>query len=402
VLHVAALVFCIAQLASPASAQMTPLERERQAVFAQLLAAPADRALMLHYARLSVQLRDFEAAAATLERFVDLYPGDVVARTELAVAYFALGAYDVADYHLAAVEASGALPADQADRIARYRAEAASRGAPGRLSGQIALGQSWTRQQSDESLTVAAQLEWRLDMGGRNADDWVTQFGYQANMPGVQTFNDRSTAQLRTGPEFRLTGDAFGPRLRPYLELVSVREADTTFAPFTGDYTAAAFGLSYRNTIEGVSILADIAAGQTIARDAPRLDFDFREATFGLGYSPIRDTTLRAVLRWRQNEDAINTETLRGVRLELGQAFDLGAENLVRRVDLRAYVLRELTERDFAGVVTDFTDTGYGASLRATLGQGLFVEARGSRLERESVGVVQPETVYALQLGWEF
>jgi hypothetical protein len=88
-----------AALAAPALAQATAPEARRDAVFAQMLAAPADPVLMLEYARLSVRLRDFEAAASTLERLLDLQPDNAAARLELATAYFALGAYEVAEYH---------------------------------------------------------------------------------------------------------------------------------------------------------------------------------------------------------------------------------------------------------------------------------------------------------------
>jgi predicted Zn-dependent protease len=118
-----------------ATAQSGSLDSQRQAVFAQLIASPADRALMLAYARLSVQMRDFEAAAATLERFLDLDPGNTAARVELATAYFALGAYGVAQYHLAAAAASGGLTAEQAEQVARYRAETEARQAPHQITG---------------------------------------------------------------------------------------------------------------------------------------------------------------------------------------------------------------------------------------------------------------------------
>ena len=170
--------------ATPAAAQSAELERQRAAVFAQMIAAPADPALMRSYAQLSVQLRDFEAAAATLERFVDLDPGNAGARLELAIAYFALGAYAVAEYHLAAVAAAGGLTPEQAATVARYRDEAARREAPNQLSGRVALGRSWLRETDGDGLTGSFELDWRLDMGGRNADAWVTQLSAQSYQAG--------------------------------------------------------------------------------------------------------------------------------------------------------------------------------------------------------------------------
>jgi Flp pilus assembly protein TadD len=94
---------------SAAAARSRRLEAERAAVFARMLDAPADRSLMAAYAQLSIQLRDYEAAAATLERLIDLEPANATARLELATAYFAMGNYPLAEYHLNAAAASGAL-----------------------------------------------------------------------------------------------------------------------------------------------------------------------------------------------------------------------------------------------------------------------------------------------------
>ena len=64
-------------LSAPLAAQ--DVSATRDAVFQQMLADPSNREIMSEYARLSVQLRDFEAAAATLERLVDLDPANTPA-----------------------------------------------------------------------------------------------------------------------------------------------------------------------------------------------------------------------------------------------------------------------------------------------------------------------------------
>jgi tetratricopeptide (TPR) repeat protein len=104
------------------------LEAERAAVFARMLDAPADRALMAQYARLSIQLSDYEAAAATLERLIDLEPANATARLELATAYFAMGNYPLAEFHLNAATASGALTPEQLASAEAYRGAAAGTG----------------------------------------------------------------------------------------------------------------------------------------------------------------------------------------------------------------------------------------------------------------------------------
>jgi Flp pilus assembly protein TadD len=142
----ASLAVCLAAAAitgigTAATAQSAAaLEAERAAVFARMLDAPADRVLMAHYARLSIQLRDFEAAAATLERLIDLEPANATARLELATAYFAMGNYPLAEYHLNAAAASGALSPEQLASVEAYRGAAAERDAPSRFSGSVAAG----------------------------------------------------------------------------------------------------------------------------------------------------------------------------------------------------------------------------------------------------------------------
>jgi hypothetical protein len=91
-------------------------------------------------------------------------------------------------------------------------------------------------------------LTWSLDLGDANATEWVTQIGlstYQIDAgPGAST-SDRQSLRLRTGPQFQLTGEAFGPRLQPYVELrigpLSRRRAS--------DYDAASSALPTRTPI---------------------------------------------------------------------------------------------------------------------------------------------------------
>jgi tetratricopeptide (TPR) repeat protein len=152
------------------------LEAERAAVFARMLDAPADRSLMAHYARLSIQLSDFEAAAATLERLIDLEPANATARLELATAYFAMGNYPLAEYHLNAAAASGALSAEQLASAEAYRGAAAgTRNAPSRISGSVAAG--IVSADGEIGVLGTGALTWSLDLGDANATQWVTQIG---------------------------------------------------------------------------------------------------------------------------------------------------------------------------------------------------------------------------------
>lgn len=403
---VAAVLACALACPTASVAQTGALETRRQAIFAQMLAAPSDRALMLEYARLSVQMRDFEAAAATLERLLDFDPGNAGARLELAIAYFSLGAYDVAEYHLASVAASGALTPEQAEQVARYREEVDNRDGPHQITGRLAIGQAWTREQDARGQFGTAQLEWRFDMGGPNAHDWLTQLGFSRYMPGDLTFGDRQVTRLRSGPEFRLTGDVYGPRLQPYVELMWFRDDDFGF----GDYNSVAIGFAYQNPHNAFwTTYGDVQVGRATPRDPFQPEFDFHEVSIGAGYRPSRETRIRGTLRWREeDQDSFFNDhtTTRGVRIEALHTFDTGARILPRRWEARAWALREMVEQgnDF-GIFNAYTDTALGLGLRAFVTDELFIEARGARLDRDFDDIFmmpQSETVYSLQIGWEF
>ena len=115
---------------------------------------------------------------------------------------------------------------------------------PSRFSGSVAAG--IVSADGETGFLGSGSLNWSIDLGDANATHWVTQIGvstYQIGAgPGAST-SDRQSLRLRSGPRFQLTGEAFGPRLQPYLELESVRYPDAT----ASDYDAAAFGLAYQN-----------------------------------------------------------------------------------------------------------------------------------------------------------
>ena len=78
-----ALLPCFLAVALAATPVVADLASDRTAVFQQLLARPNDRSLMMQYARLSVEARDYEAAVSTLERVLDTDPASVEARYRL-------------------------------------------------------------------------------------------------------------------------------------------------------------------------------------------------------------------------------------------------------------------------------------------------------------------------------
>jgi tetratricopeptide (TPR) repeat protein len=400
----ASLAVCLAAAAitgigTAATAQSAAaLEAERAAVFARMLDAPADRALMAHYARLSIQLRDFEAAAATLERLIDLEPANATARLELATAYFAMGNYPLAEYHLNAAAASGALSPEQLASVEAYRGAAAERDAPSRFSGSVAAG----IVSADGQIGVlgTGALTWSLDLGDANVTRWVTQIGlstYQLDAdPGAST-SDRLSFRVRTGPQFQLTGEAFGPRLQPYVELRSVRYPDAA----TSDYDAFFVGLAYQNAHSAAwSSFGDASIGWG-ELDASGADIDFHDVSLGVTYRPSREAFYRLTLSMGSEDTATRQEDQHGLRFDYGRDFDGPAA--MPGADWRAGAFASVDWLDITdtGVARDETVTATGLSLRAYLNDDVYVETRGTHLARDG-GTNADETVFSMQLGLEF
>jgi len=385
-------------LPAAAQAHSAALERERQAVFTQLLAAPADPDLMLQYARLSVELRDFESAAATLERYVDLNPENAAARVELGLAYLALGANEIADYHLSAAQSSGGLSPEQSGQVEGYRSEVESRSARSQFQGRIVAGAAYVESADEARPIGTAILQWRYDMGGANANEWVTDLGFAAFLPGETSFDDRQIARLRTGPEFRLNGASNGPRLRPYLQLEAFR--DDSF--ILGNNNSVAFGVAYQNSHNARwGSFADVQIGHASATDGGT-DFDFREGVAGAIFRPSQATRLRGSLRWRVEEGSQVELAVQGARLEVLHRFEPGFVSVARPWEARGFLDYAEIEETVAGVTEDLTDTAYGAALRSFVTDDVFLELRATRLRREEAGSTTDESVYSLQVGWEF
>jgi hypothetical protein len=385
-----------ALLAAPAAAE--GLATERQAVFARMLDAPADRALMLRYAQLSVALRDYEAAVSTLERLIDLEPGNATARLELATAYFALGNYPLAEYHLAAASASGALGPDQIAAANAYREAAAERDAPSRISGYVAAGV--VSADGETGLALSGALDWRIDMGDANATDWVTEMAvssYLLDSDAGADAGDRRSFRLRTGPELRLTGDAFGPLLQPYVELEAVRYPDAS----ASDYDALSIGLAYQNPHTAtLGSFADISVGWGEFRTTGA-SIDFHDIDIGLVYRLSRDAQMRLTGSFGSEESGNRDEDSHGLRLDYSHRFDgpasFGGDDW-RAGGFASVDWRDITE---AGTPRDETLSAGGLFLRAGLGGDLFVETRASFLDRDGANPAS-ETVLSVQLGWEF
>ena len=404
-------VAALSLLTTPLAAQQSgELAAQRDAVFQQMLADPANRSLMQQYAQLSVQMRDFEAAAATLERLVDLEPTNTAARIELAIAYFALGSYAVAEYHMATAQSTGQLSPDQAARLARYQAESVERGDGSELDGRIEAGFAWPQESGDSGTFFNANIDYRFDLGDANVTMWVTEFAYTGYQPQEDSQIARQTARLRTGPEFRIGGDAYGPRLQPYLE-VEWQERDEFFAV---GYTSYAVGAAYQNPInERFTAYADLQFGRANADNQFGADYEFHEASVGLTYRPSRDTRFR-INGWLEEQREVEgaafsapfTTTFSGVRVSAQHAFDPNFNVLPNRWVVGGFAGYELIDRQSNFSDTEIDETTFGAFVRAFIYEDIYVETAYARVARDNVtngfASAIDENIFSVQLGWEF
>lgn len=403
-------VATLSLISTPISAQTAAQDAERQAVYQQLLADPTNRDLMRAYAQLSVEAREFEGAVATLERLVDLEPTNTSARVELAIAYFALGSYAVAEYHLAAAQASGALSPDEAARVARYQEESVERADGSELDGRIEAGVAFTQEAGESGEFFNANLDYRFDLGGPNVTMWVTEFAYTNYQPGDTSLSERASARLRTGPEFRISGDAYGPRLQPYVELEWLERDPILFV----SYASVAIGAAYQNPInERFTAYADLQFGRATALDDFANDYVFHEATLGLTYRPSRDTRFR-LSGWIEEQREVDvpaffsplTTNISGVRLSAQHAFNPNFNVLPNRWVAGGFVELERIDTENAFTATEIEEQSIGAFIRAFVYEDIYVETAWAQIMQDTTNfgftTSTEESVISVQVGWEF
>lgn len=389
---------CALLIAVPALGQSrSVLEAERQQVFSQLILDPVDRDLMAEYARLSVALQDYEAAAATLERLSWLEPGNTAVLLELAQSYFALGAFGLVELYATALIALNPPPEQLAAAEALLGAGNRQNGET-RLTGELSFGYSHGDSAADRGATAGLALSWRVDMGGPHAHDWVTELGATGFVSGAGAGNTRQFLRLRTGPEFRITGESFGPRVQPFLQFTATRDSTDV------DTDELLVGLAVQVPHnEVLTSFATLSTGQSVARDTG-LETDLRDLSLGATFRPSTATSLRFTLRQRDEEDTAETSVTQGVRLDLSHAFSAPFDIGTRDWSAGGHVLYDEVEVSAGRASREESHVGYGLWMRAYVSGSAFFEARTSVVERRASlrAFNTEEVVSSLQFGWEF
>lgn len=375
-------------LSRPALAQ--ELRATRDAAFARMYAAPTDRAAMIAYARASIALRDYEAATAVLERLVTLEPGNLEARTQLALAYFALGADAMAERHLGLVAAAD--PARAAD-LAAYRKAAARRLAPSRLDAQVWIGTLSSSTPGRNFAEAGLTLTHRADLGGAAGTEWVTRLALSLSAaPEDPAAAGGHRADLRSGPVLRL-GGASGPVVNPYALAAIRRDAEG------GTERRLGLGLLAQVPLGQALLTGDVATGTL--DDGTAHPGRFHRADLGLTLPLPQDSLLRLRLgRTDQQGGTLRTEQGRTLGLDLGTTLRPVLWDAERPLDLLLSVSRDGLLRDGAPRRDRQIHT---ASLRAPLGggngSGWFEIAAGRALSDRKDD--RNEWVQ-LRMGWDF
>lgn len=435
VLHrlvLAGFVLFASTLAQTASAQTdATLQADRNAALQRMIADPSDREAMLAYASASIRLREFEPAVSTLERVLDQYPGEVGARLDLAISYFALGAYPVADHHFKRLETVDGLSDETLRTIAQYRQAIAERTAPSGFSGNVAVGIAYSTNatlRSDSPIVfslgvplnrapgvsakgdvggiVSARVEHRYDLDSPNGDFWFTEAGLEALHFVDEDAGDFDGLFLRSGPSLSLDEFAYGPKLRPFVEL------DTIFSAGDWLYSTAGIGVQYSNTLNSDwSVYGSLRSGYRW-HEATNADGAVQRGVVGVVYRPSRDFKVRlsglAALDNSESDAIANLEL--GARLGADYDFDTGLSFADRKWRFSAYgqiLDRSFLNPDAAVDPTrerDDLDLRLGTSLTANLVDGFYVKTALDWLNRQS-NIPQfegDEILISLSVGLDF
>jgi hypothetical protein len=365
--------------ACAAAAQGTgTLEQQRQAAFAAMLRDPSNVDLMLVYARLSVRTRDYEQVAATLERYLDARPGALDARLELAVAYYALGAYDIARYHLDIVRSAPDLPPEIAQEVVRYAVLAEERTSPSAVSGYVEAGPAYAGVAGEVGAELGFGMIWRVTPEGAQDRRWITDL--RVRLLRFPDDDDLSLAAglFRTGPEFSLDGTTFGWRMRPYFGLASSVDFDLD------QRSTAGLGVQLGHVFSpSWSGFAEAEAG-AVRRTGPDSHGTYGTAQIGVSWFPGRDTTVRLAVSGRRDDTDNDLTDIDGygARLDLRHDFRSGWDGSDRKWQLAAYVLQDRQRYPSLSDPTTDKYFGYGVAGRAYLRGDYYMELRADRLTR--------------------
>lgn len=390
-------VFCSAiTLLLIANSALADLRRDRDEIFYQLLKRPSDTSLMLDYARLSVDLNDYEAAVATLERYLDIYPSSIEARYELALAYFALGSNGVANYHLNILTESGALTPEEISAAKSYQAAIDNRENKFSFGGYAEVGGARLNESGETGTVFNLGLNSQIDMGDANQTKWVTDFKLDKISFGSSSASEQVSLSLTSGPVIRLSGNQLGSLLLPYVAASSTNALNTDY-----DRSLLGVGVSYKVPVSAqVSLFGGAELGYAKLRSSGESG-DYYKGKLGATWQPTRQTQLLASY--------------------LINSFDVGrvgvdSNSNAFRLDVIHNFRPKFADRDwiFAAYAQSKDEKfdaprsenagAFGVSMKAFVGKNVYVKPSVSFYNRDSTaaGFGMKEKLFSLRIGVEF
>jgi hypothetical protein len=301
------------------------LRAEQQKLFDQLKAHPDDLDTMFAYAVVSIRVRDYEQAIATLERML-IYRDDLPrVKLELGSAYFRLGSYEVSSFYFKEALA-GDPPPDVKAKVEEFLAEINNRTKQSAFTGFASVGMVYSTNANlgpsdrvvdvfgvdaeldsdsvgadDVGIRTSLRVSHVYDLQRPNDDVWITEGAFTALRFFEETDGDLDALLLKTGPRLALIDASFGPKLRPFIDASYIRSG--------GDflYLSGGGGAEYLNTLdEDTSLFASLGGRyRDFTADRDNSDSFDIYALIGAEQRIATGTTLRgAVFGSRDNARA--------------------------------------------------------------------------------------------------
>ncbi len=319
------------------------LRIKQQQLFEQLQARPDDLDAMFAYAVVSIQLRNYEQAIATLERML-IYRDDLPrVKLELGSAYFRLGSYEVSRFYFKEALA-GDPPPDVRAKVEEFLAEVDRRTKQNAFAGFARIGLVYSTNANlgpsdrlvevfgtdalldpdsvaadDVGVRTDLRFSHVYDLQRPNNDVWITEGAYSALRYFEETDGDLDALLVKTGPRLALNDASYGPKLRPFINASYIRSG--------GDflYLSGGGGADYFNTLDAdTSLFASLGARyRDFTADSNDSDGVDIYALIGAERRIATGTTLRgAVFGSRESARAsFNSNFVFGGRISAGHTY---------------------------------------------------------------------------------
>lgn len=301
------------------------LERQTDDAFRQVLQQPQNLAQWSQYAKLLIEAGNYEGGIATLERLLLEPDAAPELRLDIAVLYYRLGSYSMAEAMLTQALADNRLQGDNRALAESLLADTRKRARPSQLQGAVTLGlrhqtnptyrtdsaqvfaggvlvplAADQRPEDDSDINLGLRLNHRFDLERQNSATIVTNLGAY-----VVDFRSSSGSQLVAGEN------------KPYDLLLLDLNTGVEFKPAPD----TAGGLTLRPHV----ILANVVAKR---------------------HQYLNNAGLGLDLVWQPDERMLYEFTLDGVRRDFSERADVANADLQ---DGRMYSLRARVSRELAG-----------------------------------------------------